>query len=156
MTLEDLGNIGEFVGAVGVVISLLYLAIQIRGNTRTTRAEIFQGLTLAVTGAIQETGRSPQATHVFLTGQRDLDALTDEEQGQFRLLINGVFMRFENAHYQYRRGTLEDELWDRYRALISSYLSRPGVRKWWKSGSRNFSAPFKSLIAELLSESESD
>ena len=34
MTLEDLGNLGEFVGAIGVVVSLVYLALQIRQNTR--------------------------------------------------------------------------------------------------------------------------
>ena len=33
-----LGNYGEFIGSVGVVVSLVYLAVQIRANTRTTRA----------------------------------------------------------------------------------------------------------------------
>ncbi len=37
MTLQDLGNIGEFVGALGVVASLIYLALQIRQNTRQLR-----------------------------------------------------------------------------------------------------------------------
>ena len=31
--LEDLGNLGDFVGGVAVVITLIYLAIQIRHNT---------------------------------------------------------------------------------------------------------------------------
>ena len=34
MSLEDLGNIGEFVAAVALVVSLIYLAVQIRHNTR--------------------------------------------------------------------------------------------------------------------------
>ncbi len=42
MTLEDLGNIGEFVGAVGVVVTLVYLAVQIRRNTISVRASTFQ------------------------------------------------------------------------------------------------------------------
>ena len=34
MTLEDLGNIGEFVAAIAVVVSLVYLAFQIRQGSR--------------------------------------------------------------------------------------------------------------------------
>ena len=37
MSLQDLGNIGEFIGAVGVVASLIYLALQIRQNTKAVR-----------------------------------------------------------------------------------------------------------------------
>ena len=37
MTLQDLGNIGEFIAAIGVIASLIYLAVQIRQNTRTLR-----------------------------------------------------------------------------------------------------------------------
>jgi len=42
MSLEDLGNIGEFVAAVSVVVSLIYLAVQIRQNTRSVRASTYQ------------------------------------------------------------------------------------------------------------------
>ena len=34
MTLQDLGNLGEFISAVAVVVSLVYVAYQIRQNTR--------------------------------------------------------------------------------------------------------------------------
>ena len=47
MTLQDLGNIGEFVGAIGVIASLVYLAIQIRQNTRTLRAATYESLAQA-------------------------------------------------------------------------------------------------------------
>ena len=38
MTLQDLGNIGEFLGSIGVIVTLIYLAIQIRQNTKAARA----------------------------------------------------------------------------------------------------------------------
>ena len=42
MTLEDLGNLGEFLGAIGVIVTLAYLALEIRQNTRMMRASIRQ------------------------------------------------------------------------------------------------------------------
>ena len=49
MTLQDLGNIGEFVGAIGVIASLVYLAVQIRQNTTSVRASTFQKQAIAMT-----------------------------------------------------------------------------------------------------------
>ena len=34
MTLQDLGNVSQFIGGIAIVISLIYLAIQVRQNTR--------------------------------------------------------------------------------------------------------------------------
>ena len=42
MSLEDLGNIGELVAAIGVIASLIYLAIQIRQNTQSVRSSAVQ------------------------------------------------------------------------------------------------------------------
>jgi hypothetical protein len=44
MTLEDLGNIGEFVAAIGVIVSLVYLATQIRQNTKAVRSSASQAI----------------------------------------------------------------------------------------------------------------
>ena len=39
MTLETMAQLGEFVGGFGVIFSFVYLAIQMRSNTNTLRAE---------------------------------------------------------------------------------------------------------------------
>ena len=44
-TLQDLGSLGEFVGAIGVVVSLIYLAQQMRQNTTSVRAASFNSMT---------------------------------------------------------------------------------------------------------------
>ena len=44
MTLSDLGSLGEFVGSIAVVLSLIYLAFQIRQNTKSIRASTHHGM----------------------------------------------------------------------------------------------------------------
>ena len=56
MTLEDLGNIGEFVGAVAVVVSLLYLAVQIRQNSRLLRSAASQAAASLMLGLLEPPG----------------------------------------------------------------------------------------------------
>ena len=43
--LEALGNAGGFLGGIGVVVTLVYLATQIRQNTRVVRTSKFQAST---------------------------------------------------------------------------------------------------------------
>lgn len=45
MTLQDIGNIGEFIAAFGVIASLIYIGFQVRQNTRAMRAQIHENLT---------------------------------------------------------------------------------------------------------------
>jgi len=48
MTISELGSIGEFVGAIGVVITLIYLAFQIRQNTTQLKQNISMAKAAAV------------------------------------------------------------------------------------------------------------
>jgi hypothetical protein len=155
MSLEDLGNIGEFVAAVAVVVSLIYLAVQIRQNTKTTRVQIFQQLSLHSAEELQATGRNPHATRLFVAGLPGRDNLSEEEQGQFDFLIMGIFTFFENLHYQYLSGMLEEELWQRYRRHIQWYLDRDGVRQWWSlTESTWMSDSFRRFVNEQLAGSK--
>ena len=40
MNLDDLGNIGEFIGAIAVVVSIVYLTVLVRRNTQSLDAAI--------------------------------------------------------------------------------------------------------------------
>ena len=91
MTLEDLGNIGELVAAVGVIISLIYLALQIRQNSRWLRASLEQSITDSTNQTIQAAAASPQFSRVVLEGQERFEELTEDEQRQFVLYAIGTF-----------------------------------------------------------------
>ena len=64
MTLADLGNLGEFIGSIGVVISLVYVGLQIRQNTEATRDMSAQNLTAAVSQT-NLAAYSSEADHPF-------------------------------------------------------------------------------------------
>jgi uncharacterized protein YdbL (DUF1318 family) len=42
LTLEELGSVKEFVGALAVLVTLIYLAVQIHQHTKTVKAQINQ------------------------------------------------------------------------------------------------------------------
>ena len=75
MTLSDLGSIGEFIGSIAVIISLIYVAIQIRDNTRQlVRSELNQAVSLNSTLRMT-IGNSGEYATLIVKGSKDLDSL---------------------------------------------------------------------------------
>ena len=72
MTLQDLGNLGEFVGALVLIASLGYVALQIRQNTRTlSLISGFAAVTPVNTWASMSSGRTVlKAPRTLATGVR--------------------------------------------------------------------------------------
>jgi heme/copper-type cytochrome/quinol oxidase subunit 1 len=108
MNWEAIAAIGELIGAVAVVVTLIYLAAQIRHNTKTTKAATRQ--------AISDSAITPAQN--FFTDSEFRKALNENINGkelnpdQFLYLQAYCYTNFrvwENIHYQYRAGMLSDE-----------------------------------------------
>ena len=65
VTLEDLGNTGEFLGAIAVLVSLLYLAMQIRQNTVTVRAGTSAAISDSLARVTEIVGADPRTARVY-------------------------------------------------------------------------------------------
>ena len=85
MTLQDIGNIGEFVAAVATLATLIYLAVQIRQNTDSVKAAAAQSVLEAPNQALQSAASSQQQARVVVLGQTDYEKLSDDERMQFMI-----------------------------------------------------------------------
>ena len=136
-----------------MAVSLVYLAIQVRQGTKTTRAEMLQRHSLSLQGDIIAIGRDAQASRVLSAGLRSWDDLSEEEQAQFSLMMAGLFAGFESIFHQYRSGLLEEDVWESYQNRMRWYLARRGARAWWKLGGHTWvGESFGALINELVLE----
>ena len=91
MNWDAIGAVGELIGAIAVVITLVYLAIQIRQNTKTVRASTYQSVAEALADGSYK-----------MIGHFDTD--TDKI-----LLFVGTLRRYENLHFQLRQGNIAEE-----------------------------------------------
>jgi hypothetical protein len=131
MSLEDLGNIGEFVAAVGVIVSLIYLAVQIRQNTKTVRTSTYQEV-LDYSNRFNELVLSnPQIGRIWRVGRKDPAQLTEDERSDFRFLVAHVLNIFETMFLQYQRGTLDKQYWNARLVGFRHQMSQPGMRAYW-------------------------
>jgi hypothetical protein len=150
MSLEDLGNIGEFVAALGVIISLIYLAVQIRQNTSTIRAASFQDVVENSATFLKEVYRDADLTRIWVSGSDDLKSLAGVDRQRFHFLIITYFRQIENTYNQTRKGLLKDDEWEGIRESVFEGISRPGMREWWASNSFRFNPDFRQFVEEEL------
>ena len=150
MTLSDFADIAEIAGAVAVVVSLVYVAIQLRQNTDSVRSATLQANTAlwsTLLSGLAEPG-IVEAYATGLSGRKDISRL---QYTQFFLLCRGVFAAFENQHYQFRTGVLDEETYKGYeRAISEQLLAFPGFRIWWEQSRSVFSPAFVTHVDEMI------
>jgi len=131
VTLIELGSLGEFIGAIGVVITLFYLALQIRHNTRAVRSSMHQDMiesTLRIAESLSDNG---DVVRIVIKAESDYDNLTEEERYRFEAYAERVFGNFESVYYSYRNSMIEEDLWESWEASYLSDISRDAMRRFW-------------------------
>ena len=149
MTLQDLGSIGSFLAAIATLITLIYLAIQIRQNSESVKSAAAQSVLESLNEAIQSAAATPQLSRVVALGQSDYDQLSEDERQQFLIWLFGWFRIIEQAHHNYFLGHLEPRIWKGYAKHIESVMQAPAVRRWWKLRKSVFSPEFQQFIDGL-------
>jgi hypothetical protein len=153
MTLEQLAYLAEIIGVVIVVVTLLYLSVQVRQGANLMRSESRQALL--------------NNTREHLKGYLDnvdlFDRLASEEklsqadQLRFSVLwITNMRLR-EHEWFQYRDGILDKPTWLSYRKIIGLTLSSKRHRTWWNEMKEVFDPDFVEIVDQFIGQTpESD
>ena len=134
---------------IGVIVGLIFLALEIRQNTEVARSAVDLEITTLGTDFHLRVAENPELARAYYIGMRDPDSLTDDERMQLHYVIPAVFLLMEGAHKQYLRGYLPVDGWEPYEGLISSLLRNSIVRDWWIRGSTVFSQDFEAVVEKI-------
>jgi hypothetical protein len=149
MTLSDAANIGQLVGALAVVGSLIFVGLQVRQNTRSNQASTLQ-LNADYWLSYLATVADPGFSKVYAMGASG--KLDQQQFGQFFLLCRATFMGCENQHYQYRLGLLDKDAYAGYQTTIREQIAAfPGIRAMWQLVRHSYSTTFAAFMDEQIS-----
>ncbi len=131
MTLNELGSLGEFISGLAVVVTLVYLALQIRHNTRAVRSSMHQDMVESTLRIAESVSDNPDVGRIVLKANEDYDNLTKEEFVRFEAYAERVFGNFESVFYSYRNSMIEQDLWESWEASYLADISRTAMRRFW-------------------------
>ena len=147
MNWEAIGAVGEVLGAIGVIVTLGYLAVQIRQNTRQiefsskatvasatqeffSRLDSFQNLLI-------ESDRAARSWASGMTGEVDR-----AELASFEVLAIRFYRLWETFFLQHQEGLIADDLFESVARRFDRFSVSPGLTAIWKAQSEDFTPAF--------------
>lgn len=144
-----LGNYGEFVGAVGVVLSLLFVGYSIAQNTKATRAQTHQAITQSFMSIAEIISERPEAFAAGISStSKQFEELDAGDRAYFISSIFGLFKYFELMFLLHRDGNTDDESWNAWSQHMLMQFHQPGVRAWWSLREMTFHPAFRQFLNE--------
>jgi len=132
MNLNDLAAIATVVRGTAVVISLVYLALQVRQNTRHTQALIHQGR-IARSVALHLNLTEPHLAEAWISAAGATANPEHVLRRQFWLLAFSYELSWEDTFVQHELGLLADEQFADFRARLVDVLAHQGLRSFFSN-----------------------
>jgi hypothetical protein len=149
MNWEAIGAIGEVLGAAAVVVTLGYLAVQIRQNSQAVKNSAAQSLLSEANGSLRVAASDPGTARAVILGQTLFDDLSEAERAQFLAWIFAWMRTIEQAYFQYAQGYIDEEIWEGHRAHHRQLIQAPAIKMWWSLRRCFFSQKFQNYMDEV-------
>jgi len=144
MNWEAIAAVGELVGAAAVLITLIYLAVQIRQNTATVATATYESTMTGFNDINVVVASHPALASVLDRGCQAPDSLNAEEGVQFNFLLRCYSNQWWKLFKLYERGSLPSGEWSIFAREAAQFLDQPGCKPF-----RAQNALFADLYTEL-------
>ncbi|MDX1507808.1 MAG: hypothetical protein R3358_05985 [Woeseiaceae bacterium] len=131
MNWDAVSAVAEVVGVIAVVVSLIYLAVQVKQNTNQLRQENMYTLVRGTLDTNWYYHRDPVAFEVFERGVRSYDDLSPQEQAHFHSIVVDLSFYLELVRQLCRAGLIDKSALDVNLRFMLAILNTPGGRQWW-------------------------
>lgn len=156
MDLMELGAIGELVGGVAVIGSLIYLALQVRQSNEHARQTLelersqanreMSGHFAEVFGSLRDAG----LMSLVRRAMSDWSALSRSEQGQVAAWVGALHIHTVSTFLARQQGLMDEDFADAWIDWYVSYLKTPGLTEWWSRTRPTHHPRFVTHIEERL------
>jgi hypothetical protein len=151
MSLTDLASLGSFVSAVAVLISLIYLSLQVKQAERNQQSPIRSTRATRIVDIHMRLSDPVLADAVTKASQCAKD-VTDQQIRQFIFYCGARFHNAEDSFNQFQDGLLNQVAFDSMVAGLTASLTEPGMRVFYKRQRARFGRDFVEFADKLLAQ----
>lgn len=137
MTLEAIYFISQIVAALGIILSLIFVGIQVRQSTAQGKRAEAASRTAAMRATHENfanwymhSSKYPHLTRLISKALNDFDTLDDVEVAQYLTSATALVAYAQNAFFEWRDGELPDELWKSWEVALNAFRSSGGQQFW--------------------------
>lgn len=153
MNWDQIGAIGELVSGLAVLITLVYLAVQLKQAKHLMLSNAHQSRTDRNIALVHFLVNDDQSLRGF-TGNLDFSDLDDLQKSRATLLFSATLRHFEDMHYQFELGVIDDDTWEANLVGIQGATASLAAKEMWKRCKHMFRKPFVDLVDSLSTGDE--
>lgn len=147
----------QVVGLFGVIASLIFVGLQMKQDRDIALSQAYQARSDQITAIMAEFGTDPaiQSAMAKFDSKRPQD-ITPEEREAVSLWIGAIFNFYENIHFQYLNGFIDEEHWEKSRTGLKNLLVDEFPRARFRNEMSSWRRSFRALAEELITEIDSE
>lgn len=157
LSIEEWAAIAEIIGGLAVLVSLIYLAYEVRQNTRQLEMNLAAERLMAFerTAQISNDMRELLVTNaevaaLFRRGMNSFNELQGLERFRVNMLFRNLFSQFQSSHVRHITWDGEDEMLRGQESFMDGLLSHPGIQEWLDAETMDWHPAFRSFVEERL------
>jgi hypothetical protein len=152
MTLSDLSSIGSLVSGLAVLVSLVYLSLQVRQTEKNQRALMNQGvLSRGVSLGVYLT--QPHINDVWtrvLSGETEFSA---PEISQLTMAMRTKLLNLQDAFVQHSAGLIDDITFENAFNMAKAFMAQPIYRALWTRSRETFASDMSAMVDRIVQQS---
>jgi hypothetical protein len=152
MSLSDLASLGSFVSGIAILVSLIYVALQLRQSAKHQRALMNQGYVARVTENLRwlaEPGNAELRTRI-IAGERKFTA---EEVYRLQQILRFTVLNAQDIYMQHRSGLFDTMVLDTSMLHFRvSFFGQPVFRAIWMDIAQTVAPEFRAVVEKMLAE----
>ncbi len=149
MNWDAIGAVGELIGGLAVIATLIYLAAQIRQNTAMITAQTVQASVDATQRTLLFRAEHGELRAILRKARED-ETLTRDEFEVLATYLQAAFMNFQARLQHNVRGVFDASVNESYEHILRDYLEQPYVQRWWSFARALYGEAFRAHCDEII------
>ena len=149
MNWEAIGAVGETVGALAVLVTLVYLAMQIRQNTKSVQAAAVDSANSQVSRIREVIFADADVANMYRRGTEDPASLSQDDTIRYRLLIHNIMLSLSNSITQASVSGLSKTGSEVELPILCRVVATAGGRWFWHAYRDEFEESFQRIIDDI-------
>jgi hypothetical protein len=145
MNWDAIGALGELVGAVAVVATLVYLSVQLRQNTKTIRLGSAQSVNEELQDMFSQLSSDESLAAVFLEAGTS-SSLQGVNLVRYYTFNNNILRVYENAFLEWRENAIDSAHWEGMTRMMIDYTKMAAFGEYWENRKHWLSEEFQNYM----------
>lgn len=154
MKLSEAANLAEIVSAVGLIISLVYVGVQVTDNTAAMLSETASNASTEFIDWYTHLSSDSELMDVWLRGVTAPETLDEQESLRFVFLLHIIMLQFQNNFYLVEEGTMDEKMLSAVNNTLATIRGTPGFEMYWSLRRELFYPEYQAFVEHLMFEVE--